>query len=135
MKGVVAVNLDSYPEILVPTELKSELARTGNSLQIGKAEVRVDPIYPVQAQRQGIEGTVKLHVLISKEGAVEQITTADGPAALFAAAETAIRQWHFTPTMVGNQPVEVGRNITVIFRLEKGTASGQPGGEASPQSQ
>jgi TonB family protein len=54
-----------------------------------------DPIYPLEALRAGIEGTVTLRVAVDESGAVEQIEPVGGPQALVPAAVKAVKGWQF----------------------------------------
>jgi len=68
-------------------------------------------------RRQGIEGIVKLHVIIGRDGAVQSVGLLSGPNLLAPLAMGAIREWHFRQTLLGGQPIETEEDITVVFRL------------------
>jgi TonB family protein len=55
----------------------------------------VDPVYPVVARRNGIEGSVRFKVTIAADGSVAHAEYLNGPAPLVDAALTAVRQWQF----------------------------------------
>ena len=93
------------------------MSRQGASLQIGQLLLRVDPIYPADAEQQRVEGTVKLHAIIGRDGAVESVELTGGPALLVPAAASAVRRWRYKPTSLGGQPVEAEEDITIVFRL------------------
>ena len=60
-----------------------------------------------------------LQAIISKEGAVMSLSvvnTADPD--LARAATIAVQQWHYNPTLLNGQPVEVVTTITVDFKLK-----------------
>jgi TonB family protein len=118
VKSSVSVSASPYPSIRVPPELKAQLSRAGGSLQIGQLISRVEPIYPESAERERIEGLVKLRAIIGTDGAVRGIEDSSGPPPLVSAATTAVRQWRYTPTSLGGQPVEAGVTITIVFRLQ-----------------
>ena len=40
-----------------------------------------------------------------------------GPALLMRAAMDAVRQWHYAPTQLNGEPVEVDTTIQVVFSL------------------
>jgi TonB family protein len=119
--GSVSVSFGTYPSIRVPPELKSQAS--GARLQIGSLISRVDPIYPEDAELQRIEGTVKLHAIIGRDGAVQSAEVISGPPLLVPAAVSAIRQWRYKPTLLGDQPIETGEDITIVFQLAKVTAT------------
>lgn len=115
--GSVSVSFPAFPSIRVPPELKSQTSRLGTSLQIGQLISRVEPVYPDELRRQGIEGTVKLHATVGRDGAVQSVGLLSGPPSLSALAIDAIRRWQFKQTLLGGQPIETEEDITVVFRL------------------
>lgn len=93
--------------------------RVGGNVAAAKLVSRVELVYPEYAQQQGIEGTVLLQAIISKEGNVMSLSvvnTADSD--LARAATTAVQQWHYQPTLLNGQPVEVVTTVTVDFKLK-----------------
>src|SRR5947209_12706605 len=54
-----------------------------------------EPIYPAQALRNQIEGSVKVQVAIGADGTVASATPVSGPEPLRAAASAAVRQYQF----------------------------------------
>lgn len=119
VKGSVSVSFSPYPSIRVPAALKTQMSRQGATLQIGKLLSRVDPVYPEEAETQRMEGTVILHTVIGQDGTIQGVEPKSGPAPLVAAAANAVRQWRYTPSSVGGQPVEAEEDITITFRLLK----------------
>jgi protein TonB len=116
-KGTVSVSPSAYPSIRVPPELQGQSAVTAESLQIGEAVSRTAPRYPEEAASQGVEGTVKLRAIVGKDGAVENVTVISGPPLLASAAVATVRQWRYKPTLLGDQPVEVAEDISIVFQL------------------
>jgi outer membrane biosynthesis protein TonB len=115
--GSVSVTFPAFPSIRVPPELKSQSSRLGTSLQIGQPISRVEPFYPEAVRKQGIEGTIKVHAIIGRDGAVQSVEVVSGPPLLAPLAMGAIREWHFKQTLLGGQPIETEEDFTVIFRL------------------
>lgn len=72
----------------------------------------VKPVYPPEAKAKGIEGLVKIKVVVDKEGAVKEAEAMSGPEALKTAALEAVRQWKYEPL-----GVEVRATIDVNFKL------------------
>lgn len=58
-----------------------------------------------------------LHVVLSREGYVSQITFVSRPPELMAASMNAVRQWRYQPTLLNGDPVEVDTMISVVFSL------------------
>ena len=113
----VAVSTDPYPSIRVSANTNSQKPSPGKNLRIGHAISRIEPVYPEDAKRQGIEGAVKLHVIVNRDGQVRNVELASGPALLAKAATRAIREWRYSLTLVGGQPVETEQDVVVTFRL------------------
>ena len=113
----VAVSTDPYPSIRISPDISSQKATRGSSLQIGRATSRVEPVYPEEAKRQGVEGIVKLHVVVGRDRAVQSAEPISGPTLLAKAAMSAIREWHYPQTLLAGQPVETEQDIVVNFRL------------------
>jgi protein TonB len=118
VKGTVSVSASPYPSIRVPPELKSQISKQGASLQIGQLLSRVEPTYPEDAEHQRIEGVVKLHAIIARDGSIQDIDQMSGPPLLVAAAANAVRQWRYKPTSLDGHPVEATESVTVTFRLQ-----------------
>jgi periplasmic protein TonB len=78
---------------------------------------KVEPVYPVEARREHIQGRVLLHTVISKEGRVADIQVISGPSELTAAAIDAVRQWRFKPYLLNGDPAEVDTQLIVDFDL------------------
>ncbi len=86
------------------------------------------PKPPVKRVRQGgqfaaaniikrVQGIVKLHVIIGKDGSVSQVEAISGHPLLIQAAIDAVRQWKYRPTLLNGEPVEVDTTIDIIFTL------------------
>lgn len=119
VKGSVQVSFSPYPSIRIPADLRSQTAKQGASLQIGQLISRVDPVYTEDAVKSHVEGTVKLHVIIGADGAVQSAAVISGPDSLVPAAVSAARQWHYKPASVAGKAVEAEQDITFVFRLVK----------------
>ena len=86
----------------------------------GTAEVvsrPVKPGYPLLARQMKVQGSVILQALISKDGTIQDLRVVSGPPILAAAAQDAVRQWHFKPHYLGAEPVETQAKITVNFTI------------------
>ena len=78
---------------------------------------KVQPVYPVDAKKAGVQGSVVLNVVISKEGVPENIQVVSGRRELQQSALDAVRQWRYQPYLLNGEPVEVETSITVIYSL------------------
>lgn len=77
----------------------------------------VKPDYPLLARQMKVQGSVILQALISKDGTIQDLRVVSGPPILAAAAQDAVRQWHFKPHYQGAQAVETQAKITVNFTI------------------
>jgi TonB family protein len=76
------------------------------------------PSYPPLAQHMDVRGSVVLQALIGADGAIENLRVTSGPAILAAAAQQAVREWHFKPILQNGQAVESKATITVNFSIK-----------------
>ncbi|HUP94429.1 MAG TPA: energy transducer TonB [Burkholderiales bacterium] len=78
------------------------------------------PRYPLIARRNGVEGTVRLKVFVTREGrpADVQLDQSSGSAALDTAAFDAVKTWQFVPARRGQEAIESWVVVPVVFKLE-----------------
>jgi len=100
-----------------PPKVTPKRITVGGNVQAAHLVNRVQPVYPPLARQTRISGTVKLHAIIGKNGAVEQLQVVSGHPLLVQAALDAVRQWRYQPTLLNGEPVEVDTEIDVIFSL------------------
>jgi protein TonB len=67
-----------------------------------------------------VEGSVPIEALIGVDGSVAsvRVLSAQVHPALARAAEDAVRQWVFSPTLLNGVPVQVEMTVSVQFSLE-----------------
>ena len=85
----------------------------------GNVESRVNPVYPPEAKQAGIQGSVVLHAVISKDGTIENLSVLSGPEELVTSAIDAVKQWTYKPYELDGEPVEVETTITVNYHLNQ----------------
>jgi protein TonB len=78
---------------------------------------QVQPIYPPNALRMRIEGTVQLMATLSKNGDIAEVKIQSGDPQLAQAAASAVKQWKYKPYLLNGEPVEIQTQITVNFKL------------------
>jgi TonB family protein len=78
----------------------------------------VPPAYPPLARQNHVQGTVKLHVILSKEGTVRSVELVSGDPLLVEAATDAVKQWRYRPTLLNGMPIEVDTVVDVVFQLK-----------------
>ena len=72
------------------------------------------PTYPTTAKAAGVEGVVRVFVLVDEKGKVIVISSQGHPM-LKQAAEDAARKWTFPPTMVDERLVRLSGYIDFNF--------------------
>ena len=75
------------------------------------------PQYPPLARQARIQGTVRFSAVIDREGRVSNLTLVSGHPLLVPAAEEAVKQWTYEPTVRNGEPAEVVTQIDVNFSL------------------
>ncbi len=85
----------------LPSETELPGEKTAVILSSQGAEKRLirhqPPVYPADARKQRVEGTVVLKAVVSEGGKVEEVRLVEGDPTLAAAAISAVKQWHYRP--------------------------------------
>ena len=92
--------------------------RIKSQLEEGQLVNRVEPVYPRIAAISGIQGQVKLHAIIARDGRIQSLNVISGPPLLVRAAIEAVEQWRYRPYVLNGETVEVETLITVNFKKE-----------------
>ena len=71
------------------------------------------------AKQARIQGTVKFTAIIGKDGTIQNLQLVSGHPLLVAAAQSAVSQWQYRPTLLNGEPVEVVTQIDVNFTLSQ----------------
>lgn len=102
------------------TKARNMRIRIGGNVQAAKIiNPRVRPIYPESAKAAGVQGTVLLHAVVSKDGrplSLQVLNSQVNPDLARAAVE-AVSQWRYQPTLLNGEPVEIDTTIQVNFTL------------------
>jgi len=106
--GKVGCKLDELPEC---KELKAVLDVTPKSIK------KVPPIYPDEAKRGRVEGSVRMEFLVTTEGRVERLRVLNGVPLIDLAAVKAVKQWTFEPAKRKGKAVPFAMVQTLRFRL------------------
>jgi TonB family protein len=107
------------PTQAAPPPASTGVVRVGGNIKAPAKVFNVAPVYPASMQEAGLEGVVKLDVLIATDGTVASVRLASSQVhpAFAASAAAAVKQWKFTPTLLNGQPVEVEMTASVAFNL------------------
>jgi protein TonB len=79
------------------------------------------PMYPRDALRDGITGTVELELLVGVDGSVLKVRVlhSSGNHQLDAAAQDQVlRTWRFQPALVNGVPVQALGHVPIVFSLD-----------------
>ena len=79
---------------------------------------RVEPVYPILARQTHREGRVELRAIIGTDGAIQSLQIVSGDGIFVRSALEAVQQWHYKPTILNGQPVEIDTYITVVYTMQ-----------------
>ena len=91
--------------------------RVGGNVEAASLINKIAPEYPPIAKTAHVSGTVILHAIIGKDGAIRELQYVSGPPLLMKSALDAVKQWRYKPTMLNGDAVEVDTTIDVVFSL------------------
>jgi protein TonB len=91
--------------------------RMGGGTMRKQLKHKVNPAYPKEAQDQRIQGTVRFHIVVSRDGKVLQAELVSGDPLLAQAALDAVRKWEYKPVLLNGEPVEVDTTVDTVFSL------------------
>jgi TonB family protein len=113
--GTMMTPLSPPPASPVPSE--GPVAATGD-IKPPKLVKRVDPVYPDEARKAGIEGLVILGATTDASGRVASVKVLRSVPELDQAAIDAIRQWVYKPLLIEGKPRGCTFTVTVRFSLK-----------------
>ena len=93
--------------------------RVGGNIPVPTKIRDVKPAYPADAQGSGVQGIVIIEATIDPAGKVSDARVVRSIPLLDKAAIDAVRQWEYTPTLVGGRPVPVIMTVTVNFTIPR----------------
>ncbi len=102
--------------------------RVGQNVEAANLVRKITPVYPAAAKQQGIQGTVRLEIVIGRDGQVKSTELISGQPLLAAAAIDAVKQWVYRPTLLNGDPVEVATTVNVNFTLALPGSPSENGG-------
>jgi protein TonB len=92
--------------------------RVGGNVQESRLQQKTVPIYPALARDARISGVVRFEVVIGTDGRIINMQLVTGHPLLVPAAQEAVRQWVYQPTLLNGQPVEVLTQVDINFTLQ-----------------
>ena len=93
--------------------------RQGGAISAANLIHRVQPEYPDVARRERIQGTIRLHAIIGKDGTIRGLRVVSGACSLSKSAYDAVRKWRYSPVSLNGKPIEVDTTIDVIYSLRQ----------------
>ncbi|MBE0711997.1 MAG: TonB family protein, partial [Candidatus Aminicenantes bacterium] len=79
---------------------------------------KVDPVYPEEARKQGLDGDVIVEVAVDEAGEVKEAKVLRGVDGLNQVALDAVKQWTFEPAIINGKPKAVKITVTIRFKLD-----------------
>lgn len=119
--GIIGAVPSAAPPPPPPKEkpVTPQRIRVGGQVQAANLIRKVTPVYPALAKQARISGVVRFSALIGKDGTIQNLTLIQGHPLLVAAAQEAVKQWQYKPTLLNGEPVEVATQIDVNFTLSQ----------------
>jgi TonB family protein len=94
--------------------------KTAGDLSAPVATSKVDPAYPAELLRNGVEGTVILYAIIHKDGSVGEVRVLRGVAGrLDESARTALTHWKFRPGMKNGEAIDLEAVVQIPFKAPR----------------
>jgi outer membrane biosynthesis protein TonB/Tfp pilus assembly protein PilZ len=110
-----SVAISAQRSVAVPAD--GSATQSGRNMQVGQLLNVVEPVYPPEAIKDRVEGTVKLHAVVGSDGSIQSLTALSGPKVLIDASLSAVHNWKYSPTRMGGQAIETEEDISFVFRL------------------
>jgi TonB family protein len=105
-------------KIDVPGGVVGGVLSGGGKTMLPKLIKQVDPVYPAEARKAGIEGVVIMEATTDLYGRIANVKVLRSIPALDQAAMDALKQWVYEPMVVDGKPREVTFTVTIRFNLD-----------------
>jgi protein TonB len=93
--------------------------RVGGNVAAASLIRKIQPVYPQLAKQARVQGSVHFTAIIGKDGTIQNLQLIGGHPLLVQAAQDAVKQWLYKPTLLNGEPVEVVTQIDVNFTLSQ----------------
>lgn len=104
---------------LTAAQSEPKVVRVGGNVAQANLISQPKPLYPPDAKKAHIQGTVELSVEIGTDGKVTNISVNSGPPELVQSAVEAVSQWVYKPTLLNGELVIVRTVVTVNYTLSQ----------------
>lgn len=96
-----------------------ELTEQSNLMKPPRPKKRTPPVYPRQAKRKGVQGSVEVTFVVDNEGHVaDAIASATSHPVFSPSALKAVKKWRFEPAELNGRPVSARCRIVIPFALK-----------------
>jgi TonB family protein len=110
----------SPPPVKQADQETSAMIHVEGEVQAKRIIARKMPAYPPEARQAHLQGDVILHVVIGKDGLIQDAEVIQGVCGLAEAALAAVKEWRYAPTVLEEGDlVAVDTTITVTFTLDE----------------
>ncbi|RPJ00189.1 MAG: energy transducer TonB [Candidatus Aminicenantes bacterium] len=100
-------------------EFERDAVRAVGEIKPPKPVKKVDPVYPEEARKAGLEGIVILEAKADEQGNVVDSRILRSVPALDKAAIDAVKQWKYEPLVIDGKPRKAIFTVTVRFALKE----------------
>ena len=114
----LAIQTSSTPQTNFPSTPGVQRIRVGGNVQTARLTEAPAPEYPALARSARISGVVRFDVVIGQDGRITNMQLVSGHPLLVPAAQAAVRQYAYQPTLLNGEPVEVMTQVDVNFSLQ-----------------
>jgi TonB family protein len=122
----VGISVPSNAEIAAKKKRQKEFEKgaisVGEERPAPKLVKQVNPVYPEEARKKGLQGVVIIEAKIDESGKVVDIMVLKSVPGLDPSAMDAVRQWEYEPMTIAGKAVKVVFTVTVKFALDKDKA-------------
>jgi TonB family protein len=99
--GVLSANPPPLPRLAPPSQrLRASEVIEGQAISLPL------PLYPEEARRRGVQGSVFVRNVIDINGRIKHVAVLEGDPVLVQPAIDAVKQWRYAPTYLNRIPVE-----------------------------
>ena len=100
-------------------EFRKDAVACKGDIQPPRLLKKVNPVYPEEARKKGVQGVVILEAKIDESGRVMDAMILRSVPGLDQAAIDALRQWVYEPMVIGGKPAKALFTVTVKFQLDE----------------
>jgi TonB family protein len=118
VEGAKEVGVDVDAAKQAEASFPPDAVKVGRGIEPPRKIVDVKPVYPEEAQKAKVQGTIIIELLLGKDGKVQDARVLRSIPELDQAALDAVRQWEFEPVLVNGHPERAIMTVTLRFVLE-----------------